>query len=153
MPWTTANTAAPASPMNAIAGPVRRQRRLLHLSGCATCGIGPAAPQTPKTKKNCDLIIYGGGRLGVSTFKNDLTLYSKIIFLAVGVELNLCGGARRRILFYRSHVRWGDVSWDGCEQVSRTIGSDKKWKKILFSLRIRYRFLRFSGYNLICIFL
>ena len=59
----------------------------------------------PQNQKNCDLIIYGGGRLGVSTFKNDLTLYSKIIFLAVGVELNLCGGARRRILFYRSHVR------------------------------------------------
>ena len=59
----------------------------------------------PQNQKNCDLIIYRGGRLGVSTFKNYLTLYSKIIFLAVGVELNLCGGARRRILFYRSHVR------------------------------------------------
>jgi hypothetical protein len=79
-----ANAAAQASPMNAVAGPKRKQRILLHLSGGATCGTGAATPPTSKTKKkNCDLIICGDGRLGLSTSENDLTLYSKIIFLAV----------------------------------------------------------------------
>jgi hypothetical protein len=133
MPWTMANAAAPASPMNAVAGPKRKQRKLLHLSGGATCGTGAATPQTSKTKKNCDLIICGGGRLGLSTSENDLTLYSKIIFLAVW-NWTYVTARGDESFFYRSDARWRDVSWDGCEQVSWTVGSDKKNRRKILAL-------------------